>query len=73
MVAHDTWAVGAAFESHIFYYTDITQLGECYPYKIEVVGASPTIGIVSLAQLVRASDCESEGHGCKSHMAPMVL
>lgn len=23
---------------------DLTQLGECFPYKEEVVGSSPTIG-----------------------------
>lgn len=31
---------------------DITQLGECYPYKVEVVGSSPAIRtrVLSMAQ-----------------------
>ena len=27
-------------------------MGECHPYKLEVVGSSPTIGSVAVAQLV---------------------
>ena len=31
------------------------------------------IGMASLAQLVRASDCGPEGHGFESHSSPHML
>lgn len=33
-------------------YAGLTQLGECFPYKEEVVGSSPTSCIVAVVQLV---------------------
>ena len=34
-----------------FYFADITQLGECFPYKEEVVGSRPSISTIGIFRL----------------------
>lgn len=60
---------GQRFDSfQLHQYGDITQLGECFPYKEEATGSSPVITTMwGHSSNGRTADLQSEGCGFKSH------
>ena len=44
-----------------------------HPDKVKVIGSSPIIPTVLVAQMVRVLVCGTSGHGFKSHLTPFYL